>query len=38
LNAPLWTSTPQQVVDTATEHTVTVPAGALMKCFRLKHL
>jgi hypothetical protein len=38
LNAPVWTSTPQPVVDTATEHTVTVPAGGLMKCFRLKHL
>jgi hypothetical protein len=38
LSAPVWTSTPQQVVDTATEHTVTVPAGGLMKCFRLKHL
>ncbi len=38
LSAPVWTSTPQQVVDTAAEHTVTVPAGGLMKCFRLKHL
>src|SRR5262245_10521483 len=38
LNAPLWTSTLQQIVDTATEHTVTVPASGLMKSFRLKHL
>jgi hypothetical protein len=38
LSAPVWTSTPQPVLDTATEHTVTVPAGGLMKCFRLKHL
>jgi hypothetical protein len=37
LSAPAWTSTPQQVVDTATEHTVTVPAIGLMKSFRLKH-
>jgi hypothetical protein len=38
LSVPVWTSTPQRVVNTATEHTVTVPAGGLMKCFRLKHL
>lgn len=38
LNAPVWTSTPQSVVDTATEHTVTVPASGLMKCFRLTKL
>jgi hypothetical protein len=37
LSASIWTSTPQSVVDTATEHTVTVPATGLMKCFRLKH-
>jgi hypothetical protein len=36
--APAWTSTPQPVVDTATEHTVIVPATGLVKCFRLKHL
>jgi hypothetical protein len=32
----VWTSTPQPVVDTATEHTVIVPAIGLMKSFRLK--
>jgi hypothetical protein len=32
----IWSTAPQQVVDTATEHTVTVPAAGLMKCFRLK--
>jgi hypothetical protein len=32
-----WSSTPQPVVDTATEHTVTVPAIGVVKCFRLKH-
>jgi len=37
LSAPVWTSTPQPVVDTATEHTVTVSAMGLMKSFRLKH-
>jgi len=31
-----WSATPQSVVDTATEHTVTVPAMGLMKCYRLK--
>ena len=31
-----WTATPQSVVDTATEHTVTVPANGLVKCYRLK--
>jgi hypothetical protein len=37
LTTPVWTSTPQAVVDTATEHTVTVPAVGIIKCFRLKH-
>jgi hypothetical protein len=37
LSAPVWNSTLQQVVDTATEHTVTIPASGLMKSFRLKH-
>jgi hypothetical protein len=37
LTAPLWTSTPHKIVDTATEHTVTVPAAGVIKCFRLKH-
>src|SRR5262249_19815367 len=31
-----WSDTPQSVVDTAIEHTVTVPAIGLMKVFRLK--
>jgi hypothetical protein len=37
LTASLWTSTPQPVVDTATEHTVAIPAAGIIKCFRLKH-
>ena len=31
-----WAVTPQAVIDTATEHTVTVPAAGVTKCFRLK--
>jgi hypothetical protein len=31
-----WSNTPQSVVDTAAEHTVTVPAIGVMKVFRLK--
>jgi len=31
-----WTRTTQTVVDTATEHTVTVPATAVIKSYRLK--
>ncbi len=31
-----WSATPQSVVDTATEHTVTVPAAGVIKCYRLK--
>jgi hypothetical protein len=30
-----WTPTQQPVVDTATEHTVTVPAAGTCKCYRL---
>ena len=37
LTAPNWTSTPHKTVDTATEHTVTVPAAGIIKSFRLKH-
>src|SRR5207247_196299 len=33
VSAPAWTSPAQSVVDTATEHTVTVPSIGLMKCF-----
>jgi len=33
-----WSATPQPIVDTATEHTVTVQAAGLIKCYRLKHL
>ena len=33
----VWKATPQAVVDTATEHTVTVPAAGVMKCYRLKN-
>ena len=32
-----WSATPQPVVDTATEHTVTMPAAGIMKCYRLAH-
>jgi hypothetical protein len=31
-----WSITPQGVIDTAAEHTVTVPAIGVMKVFRLK--
>lgn len=31
-----WITTPQSVVDTATEHTVIVPAAGTAKCYRLK--
>src|SRR5262245_42428460 len=31
-----WSDTAQSVVDTATEHTVTVPAAGVIKCYRLK--
>jgi hypothetical protein len=31
-----WSAAPQTVVDTATEHTVTVPAAGVMKWYRLK--
>lgn len=31
-----WSATPQAVVDTATEHTVTVPAVGVIKCYRLR--
>ncbi len=31
-----WSATPQSVVDTATEHTVTVPAAGVIECYRLK--
>jgi len=34
---PLQTSTPQPFVNAATEHTVTVRAAAVTKCFRLTH-
>jgi hypothetical protein len=37
LTAPVWTSSPHKIVDTATEHTVTIPASGVIKCFRLKH-
>jgi hypothetical protein len=32
----VWNATPQAVVNMATEHTVTVPAAGVMKCYRLK--
>ena len=33
-----WIETKADVVDTAAEHTVTVPAAGVMKCYRLKKL
>jgi hypothetical protein len=36
LGSGLWTSTPQSIVDTASEHTVTVPVLGTLKLFRLK--
>jgi hypothetical protein len=36
LKSGSWSTTPQSVVDTATEHTVTVPAQGVVKVFRLK--
>jgi hypothetical protein len=32
-----WIAAPQSVVDTATEHTVTVPTAGAMTCYRLTH-
>jgi hypothetical protein len=32
-----WNGEANAVVDTATEHTVTVPAAGVMKCYRLTH-
>src|SRR5213080_4072987 len=32
-----WSATPQPIVDAAAEHTVTVPAIGLVKCYRLKN-
>jgi hypothetical protein len=31
-----WNATPQSILDTASEHTVSVPASGVMKIFRLK--
>ena len=31
-----WNATPESLVDTPTEHTITVPAAGLIKCYRLK--
>jgi hypothetical protein len=36
LNSGSWNATPQSVVDTATEHTVTAPDTGVVKCYRLK--
>lgn len=36
VSSPTWSNTPQAVVDTQTEHTVTVPASGVIKVFRLK--
>jgi hypothetical protein len=37
LNSGPWSATPQSIVDTAGEHTVTVPASGLIKCYRLNN-
>ena len=37
LGKGLWAPTSDAVVDTATEHTVTIPGAGVIKCFRLKH-
>ncbi len=31
-----WDATKEPIVDTATEHTVTIPGAGVIKCFRLK--
>lgn len=36
VGSAVWTATPQSVVDTAAEHTITVPASGVTKCYRLK--
>ncbi len=36
LGAVKWTPTQATVVDTATEHTITVPAAGIVKCYRLR--
>jgi hypothetical protein len=37
LNSGVWIATVQSIADTATEHTVTVPASGLIKCYRLNN-
>lgn len=37
LNSGTWSATAQSIVDTATEHTVTVPALGVIKCYRLNN-
>lgn len=36
LGAMKWVSTSSAIIDTAKEHTVTVPAAGLVKCYRLR--
>jgi len=36
INYQKWNAVPTTVIDTDTEHTVTVPATGVMKCYRLK--
>ena len=31
-----WSAVPQAIVNTTTEHTVTVPAAGIIKCYRLR--
>jgi hypothetical protein len=35
-NPKTWKATPQPIIDTATEHTVSVPAIGTIKCYRLR--
>jgi hypothetical protein len=37
LSSGQWSAAANPVADTATEHTVTVPAAGVMKCYRLAH-
>jgi len=37
LGAGKWSAEPAAVVDIATEHTVTISAAGVMKCYRLTH-
>lgn len=38
LTAATWSPTPRPVADTASEHTVTIPASGIVRCYRLKQV